>query len=222
MVLMLNTLLITLLISTIILLVITKLTTERLISQHHGQKKDFFIHHPIQSRDIVFIGDSLTDGARWDEVFPSLPIKNRGINADLTTGVLNRLPEILDGKPKAIFLLIGTNDLPWYEYRTDLQIMESYEQIICRIKEDSPITKIFLESILPRERRLAKRIDFLNKQIEELSKKHNCTYIHLFPHFADAKGGLRKELTNDSLHLLGSGYEIWKAQLLPFLKEISS
>ena len=215
-----NTFLITMLLSTLILLVVTRLTTERLISQHHGQKKDFFINHPIQNGDIVFVGDSLTDGCRWDEVFPDFQIKNRGINGDLTTGVLIRLPELLDAHPKAIFLQIGTNDLPWYEYRNDEQIIHTYEQIIRTCQELSPETRLYLESILPREKSYAKRIQSLNKQIADLAEKYQCTYIHLFPHFADQSSRLRKELTNDSLHLLGDGYQIWKAQLQPFLDEL--
>ncbi len=219
---MLNSFLVAMLISTLILLVITKKTADRLIHQHYNQKNDFFKQHPIQSTDIVFVGDSLTDGARWDEIFPEYPVKNRGINADLTTGVLNRLKDITDRHPVAIFLLIGTNDLPWYEYRTDNQILETYENILCNCREDSPETKIYIQSILPRGRSYTNRILFMNKEIEILSNKYHCTYIPLFPHFADASGALRNDITNDHLHLLGSGYAIWKEQLTPYLRDLYS
>lgn len=219
---MLNTLLITLLISTMILLVITKKTADRLLHQHHGQKIDFFQQHPIQPNDIVFVGDSLTDGARWDEMFPDYPVKNRGINGDKTTGVVSRLKDITDGHPAAIFLLIGTNDLPWYEYRTDHQILQTYEQILCICREDSPDTRIFTQSILPRGRSFKERILFMNREIEALSNKYQCTYIPLFPHFADDSGALKNEITNDHLHLLGSGYKIWKEQLTPYLRDLHS
>ena len=73
-------------VATFILLTITRLAAKQLIRHHHAQKVDFFRHYPIQAGDIVFMGDSLTDGARWDEMFPGVPIKNRGINADLSPG----------------------------------------------------------------------------------------------------------------------------------------
>ena len=121
-------------IATFILLTVTRLAAKRLIQQHHAQKVDFFRQHPIQAGDIVFVGDSLTDGGRWEEMFPGKPVKNWGINADTTAGVFARLEDIIIGHPSAIFILIGTNDLPWYEYRSDEEILASYKQILekCR------------------------------------------------------------------------------------------
>ena len=40
-----------------------------------------------------------------------MTLVNRGISGDFTNGVLARLEEITHYKPKAIFLLIGVNDL---------------------------------------------------------------------------------------------------------------
>lgn len=38
--------------------------------------------------DVVMIGESITDGAEWREVFPNVAIVNRGINGDKCAGVL--------------------------------------------------------------------------------------------------------------------------------------
>ncbi|MGB9898194.1 GDSL-type esterase/lipase family protein, partial [Thermanaerothrix sp.] len=116
---LLNAILSTLLVITLVYLVLARMAAERLARTHHEQKCDFFAHHPVKAGDIVFLGDSITDGARWDELFPGLSVKNRGINADTTRGVLARLDSILQGQPAAIFLLIGTNDLPWFMFRSD-------------------------------------------------------------------------------------------------------
>ena len=62
--------------------------------------------------EIVFIGNSITEGGKnWSEKFNIPNIRNRGIGGDVTDGVLERLGEIIFFKPKAVFILIGINDL---------------------------------------------------------------------------------------------------------------
>ena len=63
---------------------------------------------------VVFLGDSITQG--WGHglgaVFPGVKVANRGISGDTTRGVLIRLKEdVLDLNPRAVVMLIGTNDL---------------------------------------------------------------------------------------------------------------
>ncbi len=211
--------LIAMLLATLILLSVTRLATERLVRQHHGQKTDFFRAHPIQPGDIVFLGDSLNDGCRWHELFPDLPVKNRGINADTTEGVLRRLPEILEGKPAAIFLMIGTNDLPWYEYHADADILTHYRGILEKCRGMAPATRVYVQSLLPREATYTWRIRRLNDHLRALADEFGMTYIDLFPAFLGEHGGLKREITNDSLHLLAGGYAIWKSHLEPYLAE---
>ncbi len=210
---MFNIFLTAMLLATIILLTITRMEVKRLVRHHHQQKVSFFIKHPILNGDIVFIGDSLTDGARWDEMFPATPVKNRGINADTTAGVLSRLDEVVSGQPSKVFLLIGTNDLPWYEYTTDTEILSAYTQIVKKLRTELPKCKVFMQSLLPRHEVYSKRIQRLNNCLQVLSAENGCIFIDLFHAFANSKGGLRKELTNDNLHLLGEGYLIWAEEI---------
>jgi lysophospholipase L1-like esterase len=214
---MLNIILIVIMVVTLILFEVTRLAADRLMHQHYEQKSDFFRHYAIQPGDIVFVGDSLTDGARWSELFPGLPVKNRGINADTTAGVLKRVDEITSGNPAAVFLLIGTNDLVWYSYCTDPGILNTYETILKRFKLETPDTQVFVQSLLPRRRSYAKRIQGINAAFEKLAAQYGYAYIDLFPHFARKDGELRDELTNDKLHLLAVGYAIWAETLTPYL-----
>lgn len=204
----------------LVVLVIARLAAERFLDQHQGQKRDFFHHHPIVPGDIVFLGDSLTDGARWDELFPGLPVKNRGINADNTSGVLNRLDDILPGHPAAIFLLIGTNDLPLIDYHRDSIILRSYREILERCKNETPETRVFVQSILPRQPRFTRRIQGLNFKLQGLAKEYGFTFVNLFPHFIGENGGLNPALTNDSLHVLAAGYAIWVDVLTPYIESV--
>ena len=65
--------------------------------------------------DVVMIGDSLTDGAEWREIFPDQKIVNRGIDSDTTDGVLARLDEIVSIKPSpnkaGVFRCVTTTPL---------------------------------------------------------------------------------------------------------------
>src|SRR5215470_11449680 len=60
---------------------------------------------------VVMLGDSITEGIDWRELFPQVRILNRGIAGDTSAGVLNRLDEVIARHPKVVFLMIGSNDL---------------------------------------------------------------------------------------------------------------
>ena len=79
-----------------------------------------FEHLEIQAGDVVFLGDSITEGGAWDELFPGVPVRNRGIGGDTTSGVLDRLDQITRGRPAKVFLKIGTNA----DRRTDANLLE--------------------------------------------------------------------------------------------------
>ena len=93
------------------------------------------------------------------------------------------------------------------------------DQTLTRIQKESPETKVYLQSLLPinesfnRYKRLTNKtyqIPEINARLEALAKEKKITFIDLFPLFVE-KGTnvLRKELTNDGLHLNDKGYEIW-------------
>jgi len=210
--------LLTLLAVTIGYLILARMAVKRIEHAHYLQRADLFRNLPIQNGDIVFLGDSITAGGCWDELFPGLGIKNRGINADDTRGVLARLDDILTGHPRALFILIGTNDLNPWNYHPETQIIANYEMILKRCQELSPETKVYIESVLPRSSRLARRVQQLNQMLEELAAKHERTFINLYPHFADENGALRSEFNNDHLHLLSAGYAQWVQILTPYLE----
>jgi lysophospholipase L1-like esterase len=200
---------------------ISRVTVETIARHHYGQRVDFFRSYPVKKGDIVFLGDSITDGGCWEELFPGVPLKNRGINGDTTAGVLKRLDDLLLPGPAAIFLLIGTNDLPWFTYQRDEDILHEYRQILEHCKRLSPATKVYVQSILPRRRRFSRRIRELNTTLQSLAEEFGYAYIDLFSHFDNGKGELREELTNDHLHLLAGGYTLWVELLTPYVNKVS-
>ncbi len=171
------------------------------------QMKSFFEEFRVRPGDIVFLGDSLTAGARWPEVFPGRPVRNRGIRGDTSTGVLGRLGPIVKGRPSQILLMVGTNDLGFD--RDVEEIVVTYEAILDRIRDVSPSTEVIVQSILPRQQEYVDRVSALNDALKQLSSNRGLRFCNLHPSFANEQGELRSEFTNDGLHLLGPGYALW-------------
>lgn len=189
-------------------------------TDYHIQKVSLFEILPIRSSDIVFFGDSLTDGCEWDELFGNPDIKNRGINADNTVQMLERLDPIIKGQPRKLFLLAGVNDLG--AGRSPEDTAENIAAILDRFAKESPNTVIYVQSLLPvndtygrfksyRDGALDEPIRRLNVLIEKVCAERGIAFIDLYPHFVDEEGRMFAHLTNDGLHLKGEGYSIWKS-----------
>ena len=180
---------------------------------------------PITRADIVMLGNSLTDGAEWNELLGNRHVKNRGIVGDIIQGLVDRLEPILEGKPKKLFILSGVNDVS-HDVDGD-SIGRVMEKLIVMVKQRCPRTKIYLQSMLPinndfgRYKRLTGKEQVVldgNRALQEVAQRQHVTWIDLFPLFADDEGKLRRDLTNDGLHLLGNGYLIWRDAILPYVK----
>ncbi|MAH74211.1 MAG: hypothetical protein CBC09_09685 [Cellvibrionales bacterium TMED49] len=163
---------------------------------------------PIKNGDVVFLGDSITEGGAWDEFFENRVTRNRGIGGDTTSGLLARLHQINRSEPSSIFLMIGTNDI--YFGVAEDEIVENILTIIDLLSNSSKETKIFLQSILPRASKYKDRVEAINKKVRERLPL-GVTYIDLYPHFLDEHGvAIDTRFSNDALHLNGDGYLIWR------------
>ena len=70
-----------------------------------------FKENPIGQNKVVFLGNSITNGLRRHfSKFKRSDVVNRGIDGDISLGILQRLDELVYYKPKAVFILIGLND----------------------------------------------------------------------------------------------------------------
>lgn len=193
---------------------------------YREQRRTLFELLPVRSSDIVFLGNSITDGCEWDELFDNRHIKNRGICSDRTTDVLERLDPIIEGHPRRLFLMIGINDLAGGA--TPEEVVANIARIIDRFQTESRWTRIFVQSILPVNGRdfdvykghyaHADRIVPTNELLQALCAERGITYIDVWSALADNGGLLDKRYTNDGLHLLGEGYLVWRDVLKPYVK----
>jgi lysophospholipase L1-like esterase len=163
---------------------------------------------PVASHDVVFLGDSITAGGQWHELFPGVAAKNRGIGGDVTKGVLDRLHQVTSGQPAKLFVKIGTNDL--FAGLSEDEIVANLVVLLERVHSESPGTEVYVQSVLPRAVEFRERVESLNRRYEAVAGEHGATWVNLYPLFLDEDGSIRNELANDELHLLGRGYEIWR------------
>lgn len=194
---------------------------------YYDRKVTLFELLPIEENDIVFLGNSITDGGEWNELFDMPNIKNRGIVSDTMDGVYRRLDQVLRGRPKRIFLLIGINDVS-HGHSVDT-LAARYQKLVDKILADSPQTELILQSVMPinndfgRYKALRGRehvIPKFNKRIQQIAAERGLTYVDLWGALADPKSGkLKKKYTNDGLHLTGAGYKAWSKEIENYVRK---
>lgn len=176
------------------------------------------LHETVKVRpwNVVFLGNSITERGLWSEWFPSIPVLNRGIGGDNCWGVYARLDSILAGKPSVIILMIGINDLG-RGIPVNL-ILDKYEQIIQKIKDVSPRTRLVLQTVLPINEAIiwydymkgkTPKINELNIGIRKLGAEYKLTVVDLHELFSKENDQLPENMCVDGLHLNEKGYQVW-------------
>lgn len=188
---------------------------------YYDQKLSMFDAMETSENCIVWLGDSITDGGEWSELFKNKKTANRGISSDVTYGVLNRLYNIKKLKPLKVFVMIGINDIA--RNIPDSFIVNNYKRIIDYFKLHLPKTKLYMQSLLPtnntftnfkNHQNKTEHILFVNNELKKICNETQVTYVNLYDEFLDDEGKLHKKFTNDGLHLIGEGYLHWKNILL--------
>jgi lysophospholipase L1-like esterase len=180
--------------------------------------------------DLLFLGDSITDGWRsggkdvWEKNYGPLKAANFGIGGDQTQHVLWRLENgELDGiKPKLAVLMIGTNNL---RGNTDEEIADGVKATVAELHKRTPETKLLLLGVFPRgekaedpNRARIKHINSIIAQLDDGGK--SVKYLDIGDKFLQPDGTLPKSIMPDGLHPNAKGYEIWVDAIAPTLQEM--
>lgn len=189
---------------------------------------EFSQMRPVDSTDVVMVGDGLTEYAGdWNKLLQWRHIRNRGIAGDRIKGVASRLHSVLQGKPKALFLMAGTNDI--LEKETLPTVLHDYIDLINLVRETSPETKLYVQSLLPINETFSNEklsgmtntIASFNVQLRHYCERHHVGYINIFKRFVrHGTNEMRRELTSDGLHLTPFGYKVWAFELKKYLLDL--
>lgn len=176
---------------------------------------------------VVFAGDSLTGG--WDNkklaaAFPQLKVANRGIGGDVSRGLLFRFQEdVLDLKPRAIVICIGSNDLS--AHADPAGIAKNIAAILDRSIADDPKRPIVLCTIPPRDHKDAPtkpgaQAD-INARIKKLADgRGNVTILDLYTLMSEDGKLVDKYFAHDRLHFAAAGYDRWTEVLTPVFDKL--
>lgn len=175
----------------------------------------------VRPGGIVMLGDSITEG--WPrELLPAGGgVANRGIGGDKVGGryygVRDRLKEsVFDLAPRKVYLLIGINNVIFWPIPVP-ELLADYDRLLAELKAGAPGTKVVVQSLLPLSKGYASynpTVLEVNGGLRKLAAKHGCAFLDLHRRFADRRGELPGELSDDGLHLNAAGYARW-AELVP-------
>jgi lysophospholipase L1-like esterase len=195
--------------------------------QHFMQKHAEFLERGKQPADVLFIGDSITEGWGgapdiWNAAFGKYNPANFGIGGDNTSHVLWRIQngELDVIRPKVVVIMIGTNNIIWHDAR---QIAVGTTAVVHAVREKLPESKILLLSIFPRmekpdeEWRL--KLKAANVELAKLADDH-IRYFELWNQFLGTDGVMSKEIMPDFVHPNAKGYQIWADAMTPVLDEM--
>ena len=175
---------------------------------------------------VVFFGDSITQG--WGTLaqdFPKLKVANRGISGDTTRGLLTRIQgDVLDVKPRAVSLLIGTNDLD--QGGSPETVAENMKAIIAALHKANPKMPVILNKVMPRgpkkDRNFPELISKLNALCEAAFKGDPLVTFHdTYALFVNAEQSVNKDEFPDLLHPNGVGYAKWTTALQPIFEKLN-
>jgi lysophospholipase L1-like esterase len=175
--------------------------------------------------DLLFLGDSITDGWRgggrsvWEKYWAPLKAANFGIGGDRTEHVIWRLRhgELEGIQPKLVVLMIGTNNGDAAE-----DVALGIKTIIADINERSPASRILLLGIFPRGPKPAgrERNERVNTIISGYADNRKVVYMDIGQAFLTADGTLAADIMPDFLHPNEKGYQIWADAIQDQVKQM--
>lgn len=167
--------------------------------------------------DVVFIGDSLTDGCDLSLYYPEYTTLNRGIGGDTTLGLEKRLDvSVYAVQPKVVVMLIGANNFS--------TMFDNYENILISLKKNLPESKIILVSLTSmggdwgRNNNLAA---FNNVKIRALAEKYGYEFVDVYtPLLNFETNEIYEEFTTDGGHLTHEGYLVLTGEIKAVIDKV--
>jgi lysophospholipase L1-like esterase len=182
--------------------------------------------------DVVFIGDSITDGWRkrgievWNKFYAPRKALNLGIGGDRTQHVLWRIEhgELDTVKPKVVVLMIGTNNTGTERggapRNTTAETIEGVTAVVKSIRMKLPGSKLLLLAVFPRgniDAPQRAQIKEINAALAKLDDGKMIKFLDIGKVFLADDGSIPKTIMPDLLHPNEKGYQLWADAMEPTL-----
>jgi acyl-CoA thioesterase-1 len=168
-------------------------------------------------RRVVFYGNSITDA--WAKYFPAefpgKPYVGRGISGQTTPQMLVRFrQDVIDLKPAVVLILAGTNDIAGNTGPSTQPMIQDNLISMVQLARANGIRPV-LCSVLPaydywwrRGMEPAQKIVALNAWMKQWTAANHVVYVDYWTPMADARQGLRSDLSPDGVHPNEAGYQL--------------
>ena len=190
---------------------------------HYFKRMELFATQKDQ-KSIVMLGNSLTEGGRWDEILKRTDVANRGIGSDVTEGYVHRINDVFDLKPKVCFIEGGVNDLA--RYIPQETIIRNLAVLIDTLRTKGIIPVLNAVTYVADNYKAIDPTTFnssiknLNRAIKALAKKKKVRLIDLNGKITDGKYLLKKYAVADGIHYTADTYSLWEKEILKKLKSL--
>jgi lysophospholipase L1-like esterase len=212
----------------IVVLAVTRTPGEPAPAAHKLSYYDFrrgvFALSKLKSAPIVMLGDSLTEAGPWRELTGCPYLVNRGIGGDTTRGVLARLDDVVALQPRAVFLMIGVNDISRKIAKEES--VANLRAVLTRL--DRASIRSVVSYVLPvaasyHRKQVNGSVSALNEAFAKVLADHpDAQVIDIRPLLRGDDGYLREELSYDGLHLDAKGYALWRDAIAPHVEKYCS
>ena len=204
--------------------------------------KEYKLERYRKMNETVKPGQVVCAGSSLMEMFPiekfveedgnPIVVYNRGIGGFVSRELLENIDVcILDLSPSRLFLNIGTNDLSNAEISLR-QLMETYEQILDRVKGALPSVEIYLmayypinyEAAAPEMKECLKirtneKINGANELVKILAQEKGARYIDINEPLKDGAGRLKAEYNIEGMHIKEEGYRAIYPKFMKYATE---
>jgi lysophospholipase L1-like esterase len=175
--------------------------------------------------DVVFMGDSITEG--WRDKMPAFFTPGRicrGTSGETTPQmVLRMIPDVCDLKPRAVHIMAGTNDIAGNTGAASIKNTQDCYRAMLTLAKAQGIAVIFgsippaasfpwrsgLDTITP--------ITELNKWLADYAREVGASYVDYTAALSDGKGAMKPGLAYDGVHPTPEGYQVMAGVLNPVL-----
>lgn len=189
---------------------------------HYFKRMELFATQKDQ-KNMVMLGNSLTEGGQWDKILGRTDVANRGIGSDVTEGYIHRINDVFDLKPKICFIEGGVNDLA----RNIPQdtIIRNLAILIDTLRSESVIPVLNAvtyvadnyKAINPKA--FNSSIKNLNRAIVALAKEKKVRLIDLNGKITDGEYLLKKYTVADGIHYTAATYSLWEKEIMKIFKK---
>ena len=166
-------------------------------------------------KKVVFMGDSITEGWPFLDLFTNKPYLNRGISGQTTPQMLIRFrADVIALKPSVVLIMAGTNDIAGNTGPSTLEMITDNIFSMAELAKAHQI-KVILCSVLPaydfswkKGLHPAEKIATLNAMIKKYADANKILYLDYYSTMVNEQKGLKSTYSEDGVHPNKAGYEV--------------